>query len=72
MFGCVCVFMCVLAQVPATPQLQLTETIRNDVNLKKQTLKLIKSTEEPNKYRLDFIFDAIFMLIMYPCVLYCM
>ena len=25
---------------PATPQLQLTETIRNDVNLKKQRLKL--------------------------------
>lgn len=28
------------AQVAPTPQLQLTETVRNDVNLKKQTLKL--------------------------------
>lgn len=37
---------------------QLTETIRNDVNLKKQTLRLIKSPEEPSKYRLDFMFDA--------------
>mmetsp|Transcript_33339 Transcript_33339/g.48716 ORF Transcript_33339/g.48716 Transcript_33339/m.48716 type:complete len:322 (-) Transcript_33339:62-1027(-) len=45
-------------QVPPTPQLQLTETIRNDVNLKKQTLRLLKSAEEPSKYRLDFIFDA--------------
>jgi len=47
-----------LEQVPPTPQLQLTETIRNDVNLKKQTLRLLKSEEEPSKYRLDFIFDA--------------
>lgn len=31
-----------LIQVPPTPQLQLTETVRNDVNLKKQTLKLNK------------------------------
>ena len=45
-------------QLPPPPQLQLTETIHNDVNLKKQTLRVIRSPEEPNKYRLDFIFDA--------------
>jgi hypothetical protein len=32
------------AQVAPTPQLQLTETVRNDVNLKKQTLKLNKAS----------------------------
>ena len=36
----------------------MTETIRNDVNLKKQTLRLIKVPNEENKYCLDFIFDA--------------
>ena len=45
-------------QVPSTPQLQLTETIRNDVNLKKQTLRLVKVPDESDKYCLEFIFDA--------------
>lgn len=45
-------------QVPQTPQLQLTETIRNDVNLKKQTLRVVKAPGEADKYMLDFIFDA--------------
>ena len=45
-------------QVPPTPQLQLTETIRNDVNLKKQTLRLVKVPDETDKYCLEFIFDA--------------
>jgi hypothetical protein len=44
--------------VPPTPQLQLTETIRNDVNLKKQTLRLVKVPDETDKYCLEFIFDA--------------
>mmetsp|Transcript_10970 Transcript_10970/g.26391 ORF Transcript_10970/g.26391 Transcript_10970/m.26391 type:complete len:316 (+) Transcript_10970:129-1076(+) len=44
--------------VPPTPQLQLTETIRNDVNLKKQTLRLNKSTTHPHTYTLEFTFDA--------------
>ena len=42
---------------PATPQLQLTETIRNDVNLKKQTLKLNRIANG-NNYNLEFDFDA--------------
>ncbi|EKX32919.1 hypothetical protein GUITHDRAFT_98480 [Guillardia theta CCMP2712] len=45
-------------QVPPAPQLQLTETIRNDVNLKKQTLKLNKCANSPNTYCLEFLFDA--------------
>ena len=45
-------------QVPQTPQLRLTETIRNDVNLKKQTLRVTKAPGDPNKYVLDFVFDA--------------
>ena len=45
-------------QVPPTPQLQLTETIRNDVNLKKQTLKLVKVPDNPHVYNLEFTFDA--------------
>mmetsp|Transcript_66105 Transcript_66105/g.157753 ORF Transcript_66105/g.157753 Transcript_66105/m.157753 type:complete len:315 (-) Transcript_66105:87-1031(-) len=45
-------------QVPPTPQLQLTETIRNDVNLKKQTLKLVKVPDNPHIYNLEFTFDA--------------
>lgn len=48
----------VQTQVPQTPQLQLTETIRNDVNLKKQTLRVVKAAGEGEKYMLDFIFDA--------------
>jgi len=42
---------------PATPQLQLTETIRNDVNLKKQSLKLNRAANG-NVYNLEFDFDA--------------
>ena len=45
-------------QVPQTPQLRLTETIRNDVNLKKQTLRVKKAAADSNKYVLDFVFDA--------------
>jgi E3 ubiquitin-protein ligase MGRN1 len=45
-------------QVPPTPQLQLTETIRNDVNLKKQTLRLVKVPNNPHLYTLEFTFDA--------------
>jgi hypothetical protein len=42
----------------STPQLQLTETIRNDVNLKKPSLKLNMVPDNPNTYCLEFIFDA--------------
>ena len=42
---------------PATPQLQLTETVRNDVNLKKQTLKLNR-VANGNQYTFEFDFDA--------------
>jgi hypothetical protein len=42
---------------PATPQLQLTETVRNDVNLKKQSLKLNR-VANGNQYTLEFDFDA--------------
>jgi len=42
---------------PITPQLQLTETVRNDVNLKKQSLKLNKIPNSQS-YTLEFDFDA--------------
>jgi len=45
-------------QVAPTPQLQLTETVRNDVNLKKQTLKLNKVPKSTHNYSLEFMFDA--------------
>jgi hypothetical protein len=42
----------------SSPQLQLTETIRNDVNLKKPSLKLNIVPDNPNTYCLEFVFDA--------------
>ena len=40
------------------PQMQRTYTIRNDVNLKKNTLRLVRSESEPSHYHLEFSFDA--------------
>ena len=40
------------------PQMQKTFTIRNDVNLKKNTLKLIRDEQAPSRYHLEFTFDA--------------
>ena len=40
------------------PQMQRTYTIRNDVNLKKNTLRLVRSESEPSQYHLEFSFDA--------------
>jgi len=37
---------------------QKTETIRNDVNLKKNTLKLLRDEANPQLYHLEFVFDA--------------
>lgn len=47
-------------QPPAAPaeQTQHTKTIRNSVNLKKPTLKLVAVPEEAGKYSLQFSFDA--------------
>ena len=42
----------------STPQLQLRETIRNDVNLKKPSLKLNIAPDNPNTYCLEFVFDS--------------
>ena len=42
----------------APPQMQRTFTIRNDVNLKKNTLKLIRDPAKPSCYHVEFIFDA--------------
>jgi len=48
-----------LARTMAQPaQMQRTFTIRNDVNLKKNTLKLVKDESEPGVYHLTFTFDA--------------
>ena len=40
------------------PQMQRTYTIRNDVNLKKNTIKLIRDDANPKHYHLEFSFDA--------------
>lgn len=40
------------------PQMQRTFTIRNDVNLKKGTLKLIRDAAKPSQYHVEFVFDA--------------
>lgn len=40
------------------PQAQRTNTVRNHVNLKKQTLKLVPVKEEPGKFTVEFKFDA--------------
>lgn len=42
----------------APPQMQRTFTIRNDVNLKKNTLKLIRDESVPSHYHIEFTFDA--------------
>ena len=39
-------------------QLQRTFTIRNDVNLKKNSLRLVADEEHPERYHLEFVFDA--------------
>ena len=38
--------------------LQRTQTIRNDVNLKKNTLRLVRDASAPSRYHLEFTFDA--------------
>ena len=38
--------------------MQKTYTIRNDVNLKKNTLRLVRDAAEPSKYHVEFTFDA--------------
>jgi len=40
------------------PQMQKTYTIRNDVNLKKNTLKLVRDDAKKSLYHLEFAFDA--------------
>ena len=45
-------------QPVAQPQMQRTFTIRNDVNLKKATLKLIRDEAKPSCYHVEFVFDA--------------
>lgn len=39
-------------------QLQRTFTIRNDVNLKKNSLKMVQDAASPHLYHLEFVFDA--------------
>ena len=39
-------------------ELTQTATIRNAVNLKKNTIKLIPLADSPNKYSIHFVFDA--------------
>ncbi|KAL1514782.1 hypothetical protein AB1Y20_003868 [Prymnesium parvum] len=45
-------------QAVPQPQVQQTYTIRNDVNLKKSTLKLVRDASNPALYHLEFAFDA--------------
>ena len=40
------------------PQMQRTYTIRNDVNLKKNSLKLVPDEADGSSYHLEFAFDA--------------
>ena len=40
------------------PQMQRTFTIRNDVNLKKNTLQLVRDATNPTAFHLEFTFDA--------------
>jgi len=42
----------------STPQVQKTVTIRNDVNLKKGSLKLTPDATNPTLFQLEFMFDA--------------
>eukprot|EP00163_Fabomonas_tropica_P002487 TRINITY_DN118_c0_g1_i1.p1 TRINITY_DN118_c0_g1~~TRINITY_DN118_c0_g1_i1.p1 ORF type:complete len:412 (-),score=69.89 TRINITY_DN118_c0_g1_i1:188-1423(-) len=44
---------------PEAPEMQTTTTIRNDVNLKKNSLKLNRVSEnDPNKYTIEFQLDC--------------
>ena len=45
---------------PAAPPQELTQTatIRNAVNLKKNTLRLLPLSDNPNKFSVHFVFDA--------------
>ena len=45
-------------QAAPQAQLQRTFTIRNDVNLKKNSLRLVADEEHPERYHLEFVFDA--------------
>ena len=45
-------------QAAPQAQLQRTFTIRNDVNLKKNSLRLVADEEHPERYHLEFDFDA--------------
>ena len=45
-------------QVAAWPAVQKTVTIRNEVNLKKPTLRLVPHASDPSKLQLEFSFDA--------------
>lgn len=47
-----------LARTMAQPTMQKTFTIRNDVNLKKNTLKLVRDESMANRFHLEFTFDA--------------
>ena len=47
-----------LARTMAQPTMQKTFTIRNDVNLKKNTLKLVRDETNATQYHLEFAFDA--------------
>lgn len=47
-----------LARTVAAPQMQKTYTIRNDVNLKKNTLRLVREAPGSSTYHLEFSFDA--------------
>jgi hypothetical protein len=40
------------------PQMQKTYTIKNDVNLKKTTLKIVRDEANPSRYALEFDFDT--------------
>mmetsp|Transcript_24426 Transcript_24426/g.68465 ORF Transcript_24426/g.68465 Transcript_24426/m.68465 type:complete len:354 (+) Transcript_24426:502-1563(+) len=45
-------------QMGAFPSVQKTYTIRNEVNLKKPTLRVVPDDSDPNKLFIEFTFDA--------------
>ena len=47
-----------LARTIQQPQMQRTFTIRNDVNLKKNSLRLVRDFARPSAHHLEFTFDA--------------
>lgn len=52
-------FMSNQAMLPKdVPEMQQTCTVKNHVNLKKSTLKLVATAEHPEKHNLEFQFDA--------------